>query len=86
MAATHVELIVNHVCAGSVVSDELETVSASGAGSGGNRFASQRCLAHGRTCIEGLRVFADFNFFDDGGKFEREMPKRRGIRHDGEVG
>src|SRR4030095_1292553 len=73
VAAAHVKLIVDHVCTGGVIGDQIEAVGARGARSRGYGFAAQHDWARRGSSVDGLRSFPDFHSFGDAGDLEREM-------------
>jgi len=77
---------VNHIGAGCVISDEIETVGTRRSRSGLDCFAAKSGLTRLGRGVDGLCVFADFDFFADAGKLEREVAKRSGIRDHCQIG
>src|SRR5215470_2476955 len=61
MAATYMELVVNHVGTGSVVGDEVEAIRAGGSGCFGNSLATQSNRGRRGCGVKRLRGLTDFD-------------------------
>src|SRR5262249_48980681 len=85
MAATYMELVVNHVGTGSVVGDEVEAIRAGGSGCFGNSLATQSNRGRRGCGVKRLRGLTDFDAFGNAGNLKRKVAQWSGVGDHDEV-